>query len=588
MSEPNTYTSTEVYRRILGYTKRYKWAIIVAIIANIIYALVEASFVNAIQHLINAIDEMRVETLMFTTPLVIVGAIFVRGVFNFIATYCMGWAGRKVVQDIRQDLFQHYMYQPTKFFNKNSPGSLISTLTFNIEQIALASSKAITTVLRSGGTVLFALGYMIAISWRLTLFILVLTPLVAFVVNISAKRFKLVSKAIQNTIGNVTKKTEESIRSQEVVKMFGGQERQINEFNKAANKNRLQDMKLVIAEGLSSPTIQFIAGIGFAAIVYFGAKQIIDGHMAGSQFITYIGLMALILKPLKELSNVNSVLQKGIAGAQSVFEILDRDKEMDNGTLELINVQGEICYRDVSFAYEADTVLDGLSFEVKAGQTIALVGPSGSGKSTITHLLPRLYDIQKGSISIDGTDITAATLSSLRKQIAIVSQNVLLFNDTIRNNIAYGFEGELSDSKIEQAAKHANAWDFIQELPEGLDTNIGDNGSLLSGGQRQRVAIARAILKDAPILILDEATSALDTQSERHIQNALENLMANKTTIVVAHRLSTIENADKILVIQNGRIAEQGSHQELLQSKGEYSSLHQMQFSESDDKASIE
>lgn len=578
----DTYTSAQVYRRILGYTKKYKWVIFVGIIANIFYALVEASFVNAIKYLDVAIETKDEYTLLVKTPIIIVGAIFVRGIFNFIASYCIGWTGRKVVQNLREELFQHYLYQPNSFYNKRSSGELISTITFNIEQIALASSQAITTVLRSGGMVIFAFMYMLIISWRLTLFILILVPVVAFIVNVSAKRFKKVSKGIQTSVGDVTHKTEESVRAQEVIKIFGGHEKQMAEFNQAANRNRLQDMKLIIAQGIASPVIQTIAGIGFAAIVYFGSLQILDDRMAGADFIAFIGLMALILKPLRELSNVNTILQRGIAGAQSVFEILDKASEKDTGTIVPEKVAGDIDYKSVSFAYSEDDeqVLNNVSFSVPAGKTLALVGRSGSGKSTITHLLPRLYDISQGQIQIDGYDTNELSLKALRQQIAIVSQNVVLFNDTVRNNIAYGFAHEATDEAIIDAAKNANAWEFIQELPEGLDTNIGDNGSLLSGGQRQRVAIARAILKDAPILILDEATSALDTESERHIQNALENLMKNRTTIVVAHRLSTIENADEILVIQSGKVVEQGNHQELLAKQGEYHRLHQMQFSD--------
>ncbi|MRX26814.1 lipid A export permease/ATP-binding protein MsbA [Kangiella sp. HZ709] len=581
-SSATEQNSKQVYGRILGYTKRYKWAVFVGILANILYALVEASFVNAIQYLDVAIENKDRYVLLVKTPLVIIGAIFLRGILNFIATYCIGWTGRKVVQSLRQELFEHYLYQPNSFFKNRSAGELIAKITFNIEQVAQASSQAITIALRSGGMVIFSLIYMLIISWRLTLFVLIIAPAVGLIVNVSAKRFKKVSKGIQNTVGDVTHKTEESVRAQEVIKMFGGHSKQVSDFNQAANKNRLQDMKLIIAQGLASPMIQFIAGIGFAAVVYFGSLQILDGRMAGGQFITFIGFMMLILKPLKELSNVNSILQKGIAGAQSVFEILDRPSENDKGSLELHSVEQGIEYSNVSFSYKKsdELVLNQISFEVNKGKTIALVGRSGSGKSTITHLLPRLYDLSQGAIKIDGTEIQNFQLKSLRKQIAIVSQNVILFNDSVRNNIAYGFAEDATDEDIINAAKNANAWEFIQELPEGLDTNIGDNGSLLSGGQRQRIAIARAILKDAPILILDEATSALDTESERHIQNALENLMQNRTTIVVAHRLSTIESADEILVIHNGAIKEQGSHLELIAAKGEYYRLHQMQFSE--------
>lgn len=583
MSDSKTATSKQIYKRLLGYTKRYRWAMVIGIVANIFYALVEASFVNAIQDLNEAINEKDRYTLLVKTPLIILLAILLRGIFNFIATYCMGWAGRRVVQDLRQQLYKKYLHQPSQFFYQRAPGELLSTLTFNIEQVAQASSSAITQALRAGGTVIFAVMYMLIINWQLTLFILVLAPVIAFIVRISAKRFKRVSQAIQETIGGVTQKTEETIKAQQVIKMHGGQDLEFEQFSKATNENRQQDMKLIATQGLSSPIILFIAGIGFAAIVYFGAVQILEGHMKGEQFIAFVGLMALILKPLRDLSNVNSILQRGIAGAHSVFEILDKDDEPDFGEHELNRANGDIEYQNVSFQYPGveQKALKGISFAVKAGKTLALVGRSGSGKSTITHLLPRLYQADNGVLSIDGQNINDLTLASLRKQIASVSQNVILFDDTIRNNIAYGFAQGANEDDVIAAAKAANAWEFIEELPEGLDTIIGENGSLLSGGQRQRLAIARAILKNAPILILDEATSALDTESERHIQNALDNLMENRTTIVVAHRLSTIEKADTILVIDQGEIVESGDHQTLMDKKGIYYNLHQIQFSES-------
>lgn len=582
MPDTKTATSKQIYKRLLGYTKRYRWAIVIGIIANILYALVEASFVNAIQDLNEAINEKDRYTLLVKTPLIILLAILLRGIFNFIATYCMGWAGRRVVQDLRQQLYKKYLYQPSQFFYQRAPGELLSTLTFNIEQVAQASSNAITQALRAGGTVIFAVMYMLIINWQLTLFILILAPVIAFVVRLSAKRFKRVSQAIQDTIGSVTQKTEETIKAQQIIKMHGGQDLEFEQFSKATNENRQQDMKLIATQGLASPVILFIAGIGFAAIVYFGALQILDGHMKGEQFIAFVGLMALILKPLRDLSNVNSILQRGIAGAHSVFEILDRENEPDTGDKLLSEVHGDIEYKQVSFQYPGveQEALNQISFQLKAGQTLALVGRSGSGKSTITHLLPRLYQANNGDIFIDGKNINEFTLASLRQQIATVSQNVILFDDTVRNNIAYGFSQDATETEIIEAAKAANAWEFISELPNGLDTEIGENGSLLSGGQRQRLAIARAILKNAPILILDEATSALDTESERHIQNALDNLMTNRTTIVVAHRLSTIEKADTILVIDQGKILESGNHQTLLEKKGIYYNLHQMQFSE--------
>lgn len=584
MSKQLQYTGWQVYKRLLGYTKRYKWVLLIGILANIGFALIEVWFVDSIKYLINGLKaEVKDQHfLLVKTPLVIISAILLRGVFNFIATYCMGLTGRKVVQTLREELYEHYLYQPMSFFSKWNPGKLLSTLTYNTEQIAIASSSAITQALRAGGTVVFIIIFMLLNSWKLTLYLLVLIPIIAWVVSISTKRFKKISKNIQGSVGNITQSAEAAIKSQQVIKMFGTVEKEVTAFKVSANRNRQQDMKLIATKGISSPVIQFIAGIGFTAIIYFGSVEILAGKMDGGDFVAFISLMFLILRPLKELTNVNTELQKGVAGAQSVFEILDLPAEVDQGTLELARAQGNVEFKNVSFAYNQQdgNILSDVSFTVKKGQTIALVGRSGSGKTTIASLLQRLFNIEQGQILIDDKPIEELTLASLRQQIATVSQSVILFNDTVANNIAYGQAETVDESLIIAAAKNANAWDFIQKLPEQLATNIGDNGSLLSGGQRQRLAIARAMLKDAPILILDEATSALDTESERHIQDALLELMKDRTTLVVAHRLSTIESADKILVVNEGEVVESGSHQELLALEGEYSRLHKMQFSD--------
>lgn len=582
MTEPKNYTGWEIYKRLLGFTKKYKTVFIVGVVANILFALVETYFVNSIKYLIDdGIKARDSYFLLVKTPLFIMGAIVLRGVFNFISVYCMGWVGRKVVQTLREQLYEHFVRQPTEFFSKRAPGNLLSTLTFNTEQVAVASSDAITSALRAGGTIIFIIVFMSLTSWRLTLFLFILVPIVGWVIKVSARRLKKVSSSIQNVVGDVTRAAEESIKANQVIKIFGGTEREIKNFNKQANRNRQQDMKLIATKGIASPVIQVIAGIGFAAIMYFGSLEMLNDRITEGELISFITLMAMILRPLKEVSNVNTHLQRGIAGAQSVFDILDLPNEPDEGTTVIDNADGSIEFKEVTFGYKPnEPVLNNISFSVNAGQSIALVGKSGSGKSTIASLLQRLYNIDDGELLIDGIPVKALTLDSLRKQIAIVSQSVVLFNDTIRHNIAYGRMDEVSDEDIIQAAENAHAWEFIEKLPEGLDTVVGDNGVMLSGGQRQRIAIARAMLKDAPILILDEATSALDTESERYIQEALEELMKDRTTVVVAHRLSTIENADRILVLKDGVIIESGSHQELLDKNGEYTRLYQMQFSE--------
>lgn len=583
MSNPSASTSWPVYKRLLTYVKPFWLAFLVGVLANVLYSAMDAAFIKGLQPLIDdGIAKQNWDLIQYQAPLFILAIVLVRGFSGFISTYCMAWVGRNVVQSLREALFQQYLHLPASFHDQESSGSLISAVTFNTEQVAKASTEAIVTGIRAGSFIVFALASMFLISWKLTLIFLVIGPAIAVIIRISSRRFRKVSRNIQSSMGAVTHVVEESVKGYKVVKMFGGREYESNKFHHVAKRNRQQSIKLVASKGFVTPFVQFVASVGFAAVLFFGGLELDSGAISAGEFVTFIGFLGMLLKPLKDLTNINSSMQQGIAGAQSIFEILDMQPEPDSGEREIDRAEGHIRFEKVSFHYPGNDqlVLDDISLDIPAGRSLALVGSSGSGKSTLTSLLQRFYQPAEGRILVDDMDISDIRLRSYRNQIAIVSQHVNLFNDTIGHNIAYGRLGEASEAEIVRAAKLAHAWEFIEKMPEGLDTVVGDDGLLLSGGQRQRLAIARAILKDAPILILDEATSALDTESERKIQKALESLMKNRTTIVIAHRLSTIESADKICVVNGGRIVETGTHQELLDRNGAYTHLYQLQFAE--------
>ena len=580
MSQASTATSFDVYKRLLGYTKKAKLAFFVAIIGNLVYAAMEAAFAYAIKPLVDNILEKGDIDALKLVPLFILGILLIRGIAAIVSTYCMSWVSQGVVQKLREQLIQVYMNLPISYYDKYSSGNLVSKVTFNCQQVASASSDAIIKLVREAGLLIFLIGYLFVLNWRLALIYFVTIPVIAVIVMITSKRFKKVSKKIQDAMGDVTQSTQEIVEGYKVVKTYGGEHFEQTKFNRVANRNRQQNLKLILTKAISVPLIQIIAGLGMGVVVYFSAIEMENARLTNGGFLSMLGAMAMILKPLKILSNVNVVLQQGIAGAQDIFTTLDQTKEKDNGVIEINDVPSKINFDSVSFSYEKDkTVLETVSFELLRGETIALVGRSGSGKSTITNLLLRFYSPDSGEITINQTPISDFSLQSLRKNIAYVSQQVTLFSGSIRENIAYA-EEQVDEAKLIDAAKKAYAMEFIEKLEGGFDYAIGENGGKLSGGQRQRIAIARAIYKDSPIIILDEATSALDTESERHIQSALDELTKNRTTLVIAHRLSTIENADKIIVMQDGKIVEQGSHQDLLALGNVYSALHAKGFSE--------
>ncbi|MGB1199497.1 MAG: lipid A export permease/ATP-binding protein MsbA [Thalassotalea sp.] len=566
------------FKRLMRYAKVYKAGFIVSIIGMLSYAGVDLLFLSKLQPLIDDGLTGADPNFMKWAPAFVIACFLVRGVSHFIANYCLAWVGNHVVADLRQHIFEHIMTMPVSFHDKESTGTLISKLTYDTEQVLNATSKALLTLVQQGVFVIGLIGLMFYHSWQLSAIFLLIIPVIAVIISQVSRRFRKVSKDIQGAMGEVTTAAEQTFNGHKVVLTFDGQQREFDRFNFINKNNRQQRMKMVIAKAASVPVIQIIASFALAFILYIVTTPEMADIKPGA-FIAVVTYMTMLMNPLKQLTNVNSEFQKGMAACSSIFAVLDQAPENDTGTLELVNAKGDLAFEDVDFTYQGDDKLSlkQLSFSAKAGETVALVGRSGSGKTTASSLLLRFYDATAGKVLIDGENIVDYKLKDLRKQFAYVSQQVVLFNDSLANNIAYG-KPEASREEILDAAKKAHVMEFANNLAQGLDTNIGDNGALLSGGQRQRVAIARALLCDAPYLILDEATSALDTESERHIQDALSLLQQNRTCIVIAHRLSTIESADKIIVMEQGEIIEQGSHQVLIEKDGAYAQLHRFQF----------
>ncbi|MBA6292468.1 lipid A export permease/ATP-binding protein MsbA [Colwellia sp. MB3u-70] len=581
LSEPTTENTTKQnFKRLLAYAKAYKAAAVVSILGMLGYAAIDSFVFSQLQPLIDKGLDGQDPAFMKWAPFVIVLMFILRGICHFAGNYTLAWLGNNVVANIRQELFEHVMSMPVAYHDKESTGSLISKLTFDTEQVLSAVSKALLTLVQQGAFVLGLLIVMFYNSWQLASIFLLITPVIAGIVTVVSGRFRQISKGIQNAMGEVTTAAEQTFNGHKVVLTFDGQQREFDRFAKINKHNRQQRMKMVATQAASVPIIQIIASFALAFVLYVANLDSMRADISAGVFMTVLMCMVTLLRPLKLLTTVNSEFQKGMAACVSIFAVLDQEKEHDTGTIAIARAKGTLAFEHVNFLYNKDKekqALTDLSFTASVGETVALVGRSGSGKSTASALLLRFYTATTGKVLIDGKDIKDYKLKDLRKQFAYVSQQVVLFNDSIANNIAYG-KPHATREEIEDAARKAHVMEFVEDLPEGLDTNIGDNGAMLSGGQRQRVAIARALLCDAPFLILDEATSALDTESERHIQDALSALQKNRTCIVIAHRLSTIESADKIIVMEQGQIKEQGDHQALLAKDGAYAQLHKFQF----------
>lgn len=570
-----------VYRRLLAYVAPYWYVIVPAVAAIVIYAGISLTVPLFLRDIIDQLvqDELN-RGSPFRLPVLIAVVFALRGAMDFLTVYGLSWVGRSAIRDLREELFDSYLRLPVKYHDRSSIGALISKLTFNTEQVAEAVSNAVAVVVRDSLLVLGMLGMMIYFNLRLTLLIAVVGPVIALLVGVMSRAFRRHSARIQESMGDVTRQTEQTLRGNRIVKIFAGETQEQAQFVKINAKNFRLHLRVAAVRAFGDSLIQYIVALGVAVIVFFVFSGWLSIELTAATFMGYIGALAMLLAPLKRLVNINVALQRGIAAADSLFEVLDEPAEPDRGDTPLARAQGNVEYRGVGFSYDElkGAVLDDIGFEAPCGSTIAVVGRSGSGKSTLVGLLPRFYDVDSGGILLDGTDIREYRLADLRRQISFVSQDVVLFDDSIAGNIAYGALRECSRADIERAAEAAHVTEFAAELPDGLDARVGERGVLLSGGQRQRVAIARALLKDAPVLILDEATSALDTESERRVQDALKRLMRGRTTLVIAHRLSTVEDADRIIVMKDGRIVEQGTHRELIGRSGWYSMLHGMQF----------
>ncbi len=576
--ENKQYDGMAVYRRLLSYVRPYWKIFLLAIFGMGLFALTEVGFAWIVQPALDDGFVNRDPQVIARLPLMIIAIFGTRIIATFMSDYGMAWVARSVIRDMRRLLFGQLLHLPVSFYDTHSSGTLMSKMVYDVEQLADASSNIITILIRDSLTILALLGLMLYYSVTLTVIMFVAAPFLALLVTYVSRRFRKLSHRIQASMGDVSSVTEETIEANREIKIFGGQDYETQQFEKVNHHNRRQFLKLSATNALSSPVIQFIVAIAFALIVYLATQQ----DLLVGEFAAYMTAMLLMMQHPKRLANINAALQRGIAAAQSVFQFLDQTTEHDKGTKTIEQARGAINYEHVTFRYHAssEAVLDDINLDITAGETVAFVGRSGAGKTTLVSLLPRFYEISDGRIELDGQDIRELSLQSLRAQLALVSQHVTLFNDSIAHNIAYGALETATHEDIIKAAKAAHAYEFIEKLPEGFETQVGENGVLLSGGQRQRLAIARAILKDAPVLILDEATSALDTESERYIQSALEKLMQDRTTLVIAHRLSTIERADKIVVMSQGRIVEVGSHADLMTKDGHYAALHRMQFTE--------
>jgi subfamily B ATP-binding cassette protein MsbA len=568
-----------IYRRLLRYARPYLGVFLIGVLGMVLYAVTDAAFAYFVKFFLQGTFVKQSPRYLYYVPLGLIVLFALRGVGDYVSNYFPSWVGRQVIKGLRRDVFSHYLRLPTAYLAVQQSGHLLSKLTYNIELVADAATNASISLIRDSLTIAVLLVYLFYMDWFLAICSLAAAPLIALLMQSVNRSLRRYSTRIQNSMGDITRVAKEAIDAQRLIKIFNAEDHQTERFEAVNERNRASNMKLSRAKAVSNPVIQLMASLGGAVVLFIAIRQVFANHMRFDDFLSFLTALLLIPPPLRRLVNITGPLQQGIAAGQSVFELLDEPTEGSGGSVPLARARGEIEFRDVSFHYasEKGPVLTGVSFTARPGETVAIVGRSGSGKSTLVGLLPRFFDAQHGSVLLDGLDVREYRLTDLRDQLSFVSQDVVLFNDTIRNNIAFNATAK-SDAQVEEAARAAHVTEFAAQLPQGLDTPLTDRGQNLSGGQRQRISIARALLKDAPVLILDEATAALDNESERRVQQELGILMQGRTTLVIAHRLSTVEGADRIIVLDRGAIVEQGTHAELIARGGLYAALHGMQF----------